>query len=146
MRRSLASLAQHELNGLVQDTKKAITDLEHQRQSVLQAIEVAQMADGHNGHSTGETEMLLIELVDRLLRLNDALDQVVQEAEQIEQAQPSPASQRHSESASERASSVGRALLGHARRFPDFHAAFARSRRTSWRQRARRRVAYGRPR
>ncbi len=94
MRRSLASVAQHELNALVQDAKKAITDLEHQRQSVLQAIEAAQNVDGHNGHSTGETEMLLMELVDRLMRLNDALDQVVQEAEQIEQDQLLPGSQR----------------------------------------------------
>lgn len=94
MRRSLASVAQHELNALVQDTKKAITELEHQRQSVLQAIEVAQNAGGHNGHSTGETELLLMELVDRLLRLNDALDRVVQEAEQIEQDQLLPSSQR----------------------------------------------------
>jgi hypothetical protein len=82
------------LNALVQDTKKAITELEHQRQSVLQAIEVAENAGGHNGHSTGETELLLMELVDRLLRLNDALDRVVQEAEQIEQDQLLPSSQR----------------------------------------------------
>ena len=94
MRRSLACVAQHELSALVQDTKKAIIDLEHQRQSVLQAIEAAQNADGHNGHSTGETQMLLMELVNRLLRLNAALDQVVREAEQIKQDQLSPSSQR----------------------------------------------------
>ena len=94
MRRSLASVAQHELNALVQDTKKAITELEHQRQSVLQAIEAAQMADGHNGHSSSETEMLLMELVDKQYRLNAALDHVMQEAEQIKTTQPSPSSER----------------------------------------------------
>jgi hypothetical protein len=94
MRRCLASVAQHELNALVQDTKKAITDLEYQRQSALQAIEMAQMPDDHNGHATHDTQMLLLELVEKLLRLNDALDQVMQEAELIEQAQASPGSQR----------------------------------------------------
>ncbi len=86
MRRCLASIAQHELNALVQDTKDAIGSLKHQRESVMQAIEAARTANEGSGDLPDETNLLVADLLDKLLRLNAVLDQLMHETEQIEMA------------------------------------------------------------
>ena len=84
MRRSLVSVARHELNALVQDTKKAIDGLKHQRESVMQAIQAVQRVGGNPADPPDDTDMLLIGLLEKLNRLNAMLDQVMYEAEQME--------------------------------------------------------------
>jgi len=84
MRRSLVSVARHELNALVQDTKKAIGGLKHQRESVMQAIQAVQRVGENPAAPPDDTDMLLIGLLEKLNRLNAILDQVMHEAEQME--------------------------------------------------------------
>ncbi len=73
----LTSIAQLELNALLQEAANAIQGLERQRRSALQAIQAAQRASERTGSQPLETALLEMELVDRLGRLNAALDQVL---------------------------------------------------------------------
>ena len=78
----LASIAQLELDVLVQDTERAIKSLKSQRESVMQAIEAVQQSDQNPATVTDETMGLVARLLDKLGRLNAALDQVMCEIEQ----------------------------------------------------------------
>jgi hypothetical protein len=90
MHQCLVSIAQHELNVLAQDTKNAINGLECQRESVMQAIEVAQHANKCHSDLRDKTDVLVTELLNKLYRLSAALGQVMHEIEQIEATQSSP--------------------------------------------------------
>jgi hypothetical protein len=89
-RRCLADVARLELDKLMQDVKAAINDLEHQRESVIQAIEAAQSVNDHLGEYTDDTDWLVIELLNTTYCLNDILDNVMCEVEQIELNRPLP--------------------------------------------------------
>jgi hypothetical protein len=80
----LASVAQLELNALVQDAKDAVDGLKRQRESVLQALETTQQARGRPSQPPDETDMRVTRLLESLHRLTVALDQVMREIEQIE--------------------------------------------------------------
>jgi hypothetical protein len=84
MQGAIVSVAQHEFNALVQDTKSAIDGLQRQRDSVVQAIEAAQQPNERPGPVLDEKVAQVMRLVDHLHRLNVVLDQVMCEVEEIE--------------------------------------------------------------
>jgi prefoldin subunit 5 len=81
---SLASVAQLELNALLEETKRAIDSLSRQRVSVSQAIDTARQAKGTDSYVLDETDMQLSYLVHRLNRLEAALEQVNLELDGVE--------------------------------------------------------------
>lgn len=91
MRRSLASIAQFEFIALLQDTKHAVDSLRRQRESVEQAMERIQKANGHHDRLPDDMVMQVIGLMDQLRRLNGALERLMGEVEEIEAVQSSPA-------------------------------------------------------
>jgi hypothetical protein len=90
MRRSLASIAQFEFIALLQDTKNAVDSLRLQRESVKQAIERVQEANGHADRLPDDMVIQVIGLMDQLRRLNAALERLVGEVEGIQAIQSSP--------------------------------------------------------
>ena len=81
---SLASVAQLELNALLEETKCAIGSLSRQRESVLQAINTARQAKGANSYLLDETDLQLSYLMHRLNRLEAALQRVNLELDGLE--------------------------------------------------------------
>ena len=77
----LASIAKLEFDALVRDTERAISSLESQRESAMQAIEAVRQANENSGHLSDETRGLVAGLLTRLGRLNAALDEVINEIE-----------------------------------------------------------------
>jgi hypothetical protein len=77
----LASIAKLEFDALVRDTERAISSLEGQRESAMQAIEAVRQANENPGHLSDETRGLVAGLLDRLGRLNATLDEVVNQIE-----------------------------------------------------------------
>jgi hypothetical protein len=80
----LASIAELELNALVQDAKIAVGGLQRQRESVAQAIESIQVATKHSGQPPDEVLEQAGRLVEALNCLEAALDQVMLEIKQVE--------------------------------------------------------------
>jgi hypothetical protein len=73
---SLASVAQLELNALLEETKCAIDSLSRQRESVSRAIDTARQAKGADSCLLDETDLQLSYLMHRLNRLEAALERV----------------------------------------------------------------------
>jgi hypothetical protein len=90
---SLASVAQLELNALLEETKRAIDSLSRQRVSVSQAIDTARQAKGTDSYVLDETDMQLSYLVHRLNRLEAALERVNLELDGVETRPALPGSQ-----------------------------------------------------
>jgi hypothetical protein len=88
--RCLADVAKYELRVLMQETKVAINSLEHQRQSVLQAVEAAQNAGESPGGRPDGMDSRLMELADSVCRLENVLNQAMCEIEQLEANHSTP--------------------------------------------------------
>jgi hypothetical protein len=86
----LADVAKYELKVLMHQAKVAIDSLEHQRQSVLQAVETAQNAGEPLSQLPDETDLRLTELTDNVRRLENVLNQAICEIEQLELNYASP--------------------------------------------------------
>jgi hypothetical protein len=81
---SLASVAQLELNALLEETKRAVDSLSRQRVSVSQAIDTARQSKEADSYVLDETDMQLSYLVHRLNRLEAALERVNLELDGVE--------------------------------------------------------------
>ncbi len=88
--RCLVSVAELELNALVQDTKRALDGLQGQRESVTKALEIAQHAQERSDQPCEETDAQVTSLVVRLHHLNAALDLLKREIELLEVASVLP--------------------------------------------------------
>jgi len=80
----LASIAELELNTLLQDTRNALDGLQRQRESAVKALEMAQHSKKCPGISSDETDAQVTSLVVRLHHLDTALDLLKREIELIE--------------------------------------------------------------
>jgi hypothetical protein len=88
--RCLGDVAKYELKVLMHQAKVAIDSLEHQRQSVRQAVETAQSVGGPLNRLPNEADLRLIELADNVRRLENVLNQATCEIEQLELNYASP--------------------------------------------------------
>jgi hypothetical protein len=86
----LADVAKYELKVLMHEAKVAIDSLEHQRQSVLQAVQTAQNVGEPLNRLPDETDLRLMELADNVRRLENVLNQAMCEIEQLELNYASP--------------------------------------------------------
>jgi hypothetical protein len=86
----LADVAKYELKVLMRQAKVAIDGLEHQRQSVLQAVEAAQNAGESPGRCPAEMDFRLMELADNVRRLENVLNQAMREIELLEANHSAP--------------------------------------------------------
>jgi hypothetical protein len=86
----LADVAKYELKVLMHQAKVAIDSLEHQRQSVLQAVQTAQNVGEPLNRLPDETDLRLMELADNVRRLENVLNQAMCEIEQLELNYASP--------------------------------------------------------
>jgi chromosome segregation ATPase len=86
----LADVAKYELKVLMRQAKLAIDGLEHQRQSVLQAVEAAQNAGESLSRRPDEMDSRLMELADSVCHLENVLNQAMREIELLEVNHSSP--------------------------------------------------------
>jgi hypothetical protein len=86
----LADVAKYELKVLMHQAKVAIDSLEHQRQSVLQAVETAQNTGEPLNRLPNEADLRLMELADNVRRLENILNQAICEIEHLELNYASP--------------------------------------------------------
>jgi hypothetical protein len=80
----LASIAELELNTLLQDTRNALDGLQCQRESAVKALEMVQDSKKCSGRLSDETDAQVTSLVVRLHHLDAALDLLKREIELIE--------------------------------------------------------------
>lgn len=88
--RCLVSIAELELNALLQDTRIALDGLQCQRESVTRALEMAQYANERSDQPRDETDAQVASLQDRLHHLNAALDLLKREIELLEEMSVPP--------------------------------------------------------
>jgi hypothetical protein len=86
----LADVAKYELKVLIHQAKVAVNGLEHQRQSVLQAVVAAQNAGESLSLRPDEMDSRLMELADSVCRLEHVLNQAMHEIERLEANHSSP--------------------------------------------------------
>jgi hypothetical protein len=89
----MIDIAGHELKLLIQDTQAAIRGLDRQRESVLQAIEAAEIETMRAAEATDETHSAVVGLVEGVSRLQKVLDDALREVDAMQAVQPAPESE-----------------------------------------------------